>query len=160
MLVKAGGGNPSARQCVKSLVDRWISWAGHPEIVATDGGTHFRGEFAQYLAQKSCLVWCALDHLHGKAVIYFNEELFSERAFKDAITKYKFEMTAKKGWGKGKAKMLNAAGDISGDEAMDPQGFFMEQIGMGKGQNAKGVKNGFTFGRVSVSFSQPVFGNG
>ena len=68
----------------------------------------------------------------------------SEGAFKDAITKYEFEMTAKKGWEKGKAKTLNAARDISRDEAMDPQASFMEQIGMGKGQNGKGVKNGYT----------------
>ena len=51
VLVKTGGGNPSARQCVKALTDRWVSWAGHPRVVATDRGTHFKGEFAQYLSQ-------------------------------------------------------------------------------------------------------------
>ena len=36
---------------MKSLVDRWISWAGHPKVIVTDRGTHFRGVFAQYLAE-------------------------------------------------------------------------------------------------------------
>ena len=90
------------------------------------------------------VVWCALDHLHGKAVICYNEELFSERAFKEAIHRHGFAMTAKKGWGKGKAKTLSTVGDLSRDETMDPQGSFMEQIGLGKGPNGKGVKNGYT----------------
>ena len=36
---------------MKSSVDRWISWVGHPKVIVTDRGTHFRGEFAQYLAE-------------------------------------------------------------------------------------------------------------
>ena len=51
VLVKVGGGNPSARHCVKALTDRWVSRAGHPRVIATDRGTHFKGEFTQYLSQ-------------------------------------------------------------------------------------------------------------
>ena len=50
VIVKAGGGNPSARQCVKAFMERWTSWAGFPLTVVTDRGTHFKGDFSHFLA--------------------------------------------------------------------------------------------------------------
>ena len=50
-LIKSGGGNPSARQCLNAFMERWVSWAGHPQQVVVDRGTRFKGEFAQYMAQ-------------------------------------------------------------------------------------------------------------
>ena len=50
-LVKSGGGNPSARQCLNAFMERWVSWAGHPQQVVVDRGTHFKGEFAQHISQ-------------------------------------------------------------------------------------------------------------
>ena len=50
VVVKAGGGNPSARQCVKAFIERWTTWAGFPQNVVTDRGTHFKGEFSHFLA--------------------------------------------------------------------------------------------------------------
>ena len=40
-----------ARQCRKVLTETWLSWAGHPTSIVTDRGAHFKGKFAQYLAQ-------------------------------------------------------------------------------------------------------------
>ncbi|CAE7255946.1 RE2 [Symbiodinium natans] len=50
-LIKSGGGNPSARQCLQVFMERWVSWAGHPQHVVVDRGTHFKGEFASYMGQ-------------------------------------------------------------------------------------------------------------
>ncbi|CAE7249187.1 RE2 [Symbiodinium natans] len=50
-LIKSGGGNPSARQCLQVFMERWVSWAGHPQHVVVDRGTQFKGEFAGYMGQ-------------------------------------------------------------------------------------------------------------
>ena len=45
-IVRAGGGTPSSRQCLKMFITGWTSWAGWPKILTLDRGLHNRGIFA------------------------------------------------------------------------------------------------------------------
>ncbi|CAE7297058.1 unnamed protein product [Symbiodinium natans] len=89
------------------------------------------------------LAWCALDHLHGRCVIYINEELFDKRAFRQAITAQEFAWTSRKGWGKSKSKTLATVGNLSRDDVVNPEGSFMEQIGLAKSEG-KGKRNAYS----------------
>ena len=87
-----------------------------------------RGEVETYLA------WCALDHLHGRCIVYVNEELFDRRVFRQALTAQEFSWMSRKGWGRNKSKTLATVGNVTRDDALNPEGSFMEQIGLAKGE--------------------------
>ena len=53
IILKAGGGNPTAQACLTALQDHWFHWAGLHKVFIADRGTSFRGELATYLAQPS-----------------------------------------------------------------------------------------------------------
>ena len=96
-----------------------------------------QGEIDVYLA------WCALDHLHGKCTIFVDENLFQKRAFEEALTKQEFAWTSRKGWGKGKSKHLTSVDSVSKADVLNPQGAFMEQIGLAKG-DGKSKRSGYS----------------
>ena len=96
-----------------------------------------RGEVETYLA------WCALDHLHGRCIVYVNEELFDRRVFRQALTAQEFSWMSRKGWGRNKSKTLATVGNVTRDDALNPEGSFMEQIGLAKGEG-KGKRNAYS----------------
>eukprot|EP00439_Symbiodinium_sp_Y106_P024567 s3905_g3.t1 len=96
-----------------------------------------RGEVETYLA------WCALDHLHGRCIVYVNEELFDRRVFRQALTAQEFSWMSRKGWGRNKSKTLATVGNVTRDDALNPEGSFMEQIGLAKGEG-KGKRNTYS----------------
>ena len=53
IILKAGGGNPTAQACLTAIQDHWFNWAGLLKVFIADQGTSFRGELATYLAQHS-----------------------------------------------------------------------------------------------------------
>ena len=50
MLVRVGGGTPTSRKCIDKFMNHWVKWAGWPEVVTVDRGTHNRGVFTRTLA--------------------------------------------------------------------------------------------------------------
>ena len=106
------------------------NWAQHTLYVPdAQGGTD------------TYLVWCAMDHLHGKCDIYFNEGQFDKQQFKECFQKHEYTLLAQKGWGKGKGRVLSTAGSLSKEEMIDPNGAFMDQIGLSsKSSNASSSK--------------------
>ncbi|CAJ1437441.1 unnamed protein product [Effrenium voratum] len=94
-----------------------------------------RGDVQRYL------VWCALDHLHGKCIVYINQDEFDKKVFRDTLAKHEYQWMARKGWGKGKGKALSMIEGMTMGEALNPEGSFLEQIGLTKGAG-KGKKNG------------------
>ena len=90
------------------------------------------------------LAWCAIDHLHGKCTVYFNEDEFERLDFKKTMEKHEFLSQAKKGWGKGKGKTIVTAKSMSQADAMDPDGTFLAQIGLSKGAG-KGTSNPYSY---------------
>eukprot|EP00435_Cladocopium_sp_Y103_P062149 s999_g23.t1 len=106
------------------------NWSQHTIYVPTDPG-----ETSKYL------VWCAMDHLHGKRNVFFNEEEFDKRMFRECFQKHEYTLLAQKGWGKGKGKTVNMANSLSKAEVLDPNGSFMEQIGLtAKGSSKSGSR--------------------
>ena len=91
------------------------------------------GDVGQYL------VWCAIDHLDGRCLLFYNEELFDATLFSETLRRHEMAQEARKGWGKNKGKILTNIGGKSRDEVLDPTGPFLEMIGLGKG--GKGSRN-------------------
>ena len=94
------------------------------------------------------LVWCAIDHLHGRRTIFYNAEEF-DKHFQDVLTKHEFSYTATKGWGKGRGKVATSASSMAQAEAMNPEGSFLEQLGLKKG-DSKGKAGTSTYAHGSV----------
>ena len=87
------------------------------------------------------LVWCAIDHLHGKCSVFFNGEEFSKKMFQDCFQKHEYILLAQKGWGKGKRKTMNMVNSLSKAEVLDPNGSFMEPCGLtAKGASKSGSR--------------------
>ena len=102
-------------------VDWKKDWVNHTIYIADQ-----QGGVAEYL------VWAALDHLHGRATLYYNKDRFDKKAFKDAVERHELAMTANKGWGKGKGKALNSVRNLTPAEVADASGSFLEQVGLGQ----------------------------
>ena len=96
------------------------------------------GSFQSYLA------WCAIDHLHGKCTVYFNEDEFERLGFKKTMEQHEFLSQAKKGWGKGKGKTIVTAKSMTQADVMDPDGTFLAQIGLSKSAG-KGTSNPYSY---------------
>ena len=45
-------GSPSSHACLRAFIHGWTRWAGWPELVRCDRGTHKRGVFGLTLAKK------------------------------------------------------------------------------------------------------------
>lgn len=88
------------------------------------------GDVGQYL------VWCAIDHLNGRCLLFYNEELLDANLFSETLHRHEMAQEARKGWGKNKGKTLTNMGDKTCEEVTGP---FLEMIGLGKG--GKGSRN-------------------
>ena len=89
------------------------------------------------------VAWRALDHLHGRGIVYINEELFERRVFRETLVRHELSWLSGKGFGKGKGKAVSTVGILTQDEAMNPEGSFMEQIGHARRSDGKGKRNGY-----------------
>ena len=49
-LASTGPGIPGSAKCYRKFVQMWTSWAGWPQIVVTDRGTHNQGQFSKGLS--------------------------------------------------------------------------------------------------------------
>ena len=65
----ASSGVPSSKKCLEVVLRSWISWAGFPNYILVDRGTHNRGVFMTELERKGCkfrLVALEAPHQLGK----------------------------------------------------------------------------------------------
>ena len=86
-----------------------------------------------------CLVWVAVDHLHGLARVYYNEDLLDHTQFRDALKRHELSHAARKGWGKGKSKSLTTLEDVGQGEITAS---FLDLLGLGSGKSSsKGSRN-------------------
>lgn len=120
-------------------------WQQQTVFVPTD-----QGEVAQYV------VWCAIDHLHGRCRIFFNEELLEARVFHDTFRRQEHAFMARKGWGKGKGKTVATIDSKTRDEVLDPDGSFMEMLGLQKG-SGKGSRNPYSLAMEKATKSDLPF---
>ena len=49
-------GSPSSHACLRAFVHGWTRWAGWPELVRCDRGTHNRGVFGSTLAKNGAVI--------------------------------------------------------------------------------------------------------
>ena len=85
------------------------------------------------------LIWVAIDHLHGLARVYYNEDLLDHTQFRDALKRHGLSHAARKGWGKGKSKSLTTLGDVGQGEITAS---FLDLLGLGSGKSSsKGSRN-------------------
>lgn len=80
------------------------------------------------------LVWVAVDHLHGLARVYYNEDILDPPQFRDALKRHELAHAARKGWGKGKSKSSANFGDV-GQGGIT--GSFLDLLGLGSGKAAR-----------------------
>ena len=52
-LASTGPGIPGSAKCHRKFVQMWTSWAGWPQVVVTDRGTHNQGQFSRGISAHS-----------------------------------------------------------------------------------------------------------